>query len=109
MQKCAFCRYCVGKGAGKLVHTLSVGEFEMLSKRRCPHTGVVNFFFAADPHFSVGSVVKAERSGYLWRCYTDPCTSTGAVADMKTAERRVAKLCRQAAARQSEAHFVHAA
>jgi hypothetical protein len=33
----------------------------MLSKRRCPHTGVVNFFFAADPHLAVGSVIKGER------------------------------------------------
>ena len=81
----------------------------MLSKRRCPHTGVVNFFFIADPHFAVGSVVKAERSGYLWRCYTDPCAAAGSVADMKTAEQRVVDLCRQAAACQHEVQLVHAA
>jgi hypothetical protein len=109
VQKRDFCRYCVDKRDGKSVYGVPVREVEMLSKRRCPHTGVVNFFFAADPHFAVGSVVKAERSGYLWRCYTDPCTSTGTVADIKTAERRVAELCRQAAACQNEAHFVHAA
>ena len=69
----------------------------MLSKRRCPHTGVVNFFFSADPHLAVGSVIEAGASGYLWRCYTDPCTATGTASDMKTAERRVAELCSQAA------------
>lgn len=79
----------------------------MLSKRRCPHTGVVNFFFATDPYLAVGSVVKGERTGYLWRCYTDPCETAGSVADMKTAERRVVELCRRAAA--TTTHFVDAA
>jgi hypothetical protein len=73
------------------------GKIEMLSKRHCPHTGVVNFFFAADPHLAVGSVVKGAQSGYLWHCYTDPCQAAGSVADMKTAERRVRELCRRAA------------
>ncbi len=71
----------------------------MLSKRRCPHTGVVNFFFADEPHFSVGSVVKAERAGYLWRCYADPCAAVGSAADRQVAETRVAELCAQAAGR----------
>lgn len=75
----------------------------MLSKRRCPHTGVVNFFFATDPHLAVGSIVKAEGTGYLWRCYTDPCAGVGSAADMKTAERHVAELCRRAAARKDNA------
>jgi hypothetical protein len=80
----------------------------MLSKRRCPHTGVVNFFFATDPHLAVGSVIKAGHSGYLWRCYTDPCAAAGAVADMDTAERRVAELC-SLAARQQAKHLEEAA
>jgi len=72
----------------------------MLSKRRCPHTGVVNFYFADDPHLSVGSVVKADRAGYLWRCYTDPCAGTGAATDIKAAEARLVELCTEAAAPQ---------
>jgi hypothetical protein len=74
------------------------GEFEMLLKRECPHTGVVNFFFVGDPHIAVGSVVKAESGGYYWRCYADPYTAVGAAADLKSAEARVADLCRKAAA-----------
>ena len=71
----------------------------MLSRKRCPHTGVVNFYFDAEPYLSVGSVVKtAGTAGYQWRCYTDPCASSGAAPDLKTAERRVTDLCRQAAA-----------
>jgi hypothetical protein len=77
----------------------SSGEFEMmLSKRLCPHTGIVNFFFDGDPHLAVGSVVKAEGRGYLWRCYTDPFAAVGAAADIATAEQRVADLCHKAAA-----------
>ena len=42
----------------------------MLSKSRCPHTGVVNFFTQADPLLSVGSVAEAGASArYVWRCY----------------------------------------
>ena len=42
----------------------------MLSKSRCPHTGVVNFFTQADPLLSVGSVAEAGAPArYVWRCY----------------------------------------
>lgn len=80
----------------------------MLSKRRCPHTGVVNFFFAAEPHLAVGSIVEVEGTRYLWRCYTDPCAAVGAETDMATAEQRVTELCRQAAAPRGDAGVVHA-
>jgi hypothetical protein len=74
----------------------------MLSKRRCPHTGVVNFYFDADPHLAVGSVVKTPRSGYLWHCYAEPCIAAGEAPDVALAERRVAELCRRAAKFQLE-------
>jgi hypothetical protein len=80
----------------------------MLSKRRCPHTGVVNFFYPADPHLAVGSVVPSAQSGYLWHCYTHPYEAVGAEADLKAAERRVLDLCRQAA-RQTDEYRVDAA
>jgi hypothetical protein len=75
----------------------SSGEFDMLSKRLCPHTGVVNFYFEREPHFAVGSVVKGDGR-YFWRCYTDPFEAVGAEADIAVAEQRVADLCRKAAA-----------
>ena len=81
----------------------------MLSKRRCPHTGVVNFFFACDPHLAVGSIVKVEGTGYLWRCYTDPYAGVGSEADIRTAELRVAELCRLAAAHRKDTEVEHAA
>ena len=69
----------------------------MLSKRRCPHTGVVNFFFKTDPHLAVGSVVKGAQAGYLWRYYSDPCEAAGREDDITTAERRVVELCHRIA------------
>jgi hypothetical protein len=80
----------------------------MLSKRRCPHTGVINFFFTTDPHLAVGSVIKGDQAGYHWRCYTDPFAAVGTVGDMKSAERRVTDLCRQAASYDAS-HLVDAA
>lgn len=72
----------------------------MLSKQRCPHTGVVNFFFTAEPHIAVGSVVKGTHAGYLWRCYAEPCEAGGREDDLKTAERRVVELCHHVAGAQ---------
>jgi hypothetical protein len=78
----------------------------MLSKRRCAHTGVVNFFSADEPHFSVGSVVKAERgAGYLWRCYAEPFALAGAEDDMQAAEQHIAELCARAASQQGKARY----
>ena len=41
----------------------------MLSKLRCPHTGLVNFYTDADPFMSVGSIIATDRSRYVWRCH----------------------------------------
>jgi hypothetical protein len=71
----------------------------MLSRKRCRHTGVINFF-AEDPHLPVGSAIRiSRRSGYHWRCYTDPCAAGGTARDLKTAQRQVAERWRRAAER----------
>jgi hypothetical protein len=41
----------------------------MLSKLRCPHTGLVNFFTEVDPFMSVGSIIATAPSRYVWRCH----------------------------------------
>ena len=41
----------------------------MLSKLRCPHTGLVNFFTDVDPFMSVGSIIATAPSRYEWRCH----------------------------------------
>ena len=44
----------------------------MITSRRCPHTGVVNFFVRADPYLAVGSVSQeANPRQFVWRCYLD--------------------------------------
>lgn len=42
----------------------------MLSKKRCPHTGIVNFFCDPEPFMAVGSIAETNSSGcYVWRSY----------------------------------------
>jgi hypothetical protein len=61
----------------------------MLSKSRCPHTGVVNYFTDADPLLAVGSVAKANTSeGYAWRCYVGE-EAGGLAPDLARAEARL--------------------
>jgi hypothetical protein len=63
----------------------------MLSKQRCPHTGIVNFFSKTDPFVSIGSIIEAgaRRDEYHWRVYDALCTVSGIAADMAEAEQRI--------------------
>lgn len=63
----------------------------MLSKQRCPHTGIVNFFTETDPFVSVASIMKCgDRNGtYCWRWYDASRTIAGIAKDMRAAEERV--------------------
>lgn len=58
----------------------------MLSKRRCPHTGVINFYSSEDPFLAIASVVKVARANYHWRFYADPCAGAGTTRDLGSAE-----------------------
>ena len=58
----------------------------MLSKSRCPHTGVVNFFTRTDPLLAVGSVAEmGVPSRYVWRCYIGE-EASGWAQDISLAE-----------------------
>jgi hypothetical protein len=65
----------------------------MLSSKRCPFTGVVNFYSESDPHISIGSIARCGRAatagGFQWRCYTSDGVSGGLAPDLATAERRL--------------------
>lgn len=65
----------------------------MLSKR-CPFTGIINFYSEVEPHFSVGSIstfhARDKAEGFTWRCYTDGGMTGGVAPDLQTAERRLA-------------------
>jgi hypothetical protein len=44
----------------------------VITKRRCPLTGVVNFYEKADPLLAVGSVsADTKPARYIWRFYLD--------------------------------------
>jgi hypothetical protein len=75
----------------------------MLSKQRCPHTGVVNFFSATDPFVAIGSIIKAGRtpSEFHWRVYDAVNAVSGIATDMAEAERRIKSQIRQRDSRPS--------
>jgi hypothetical protein len=66
----------------------------LLSSRRCPHTGVVNFYAETEPHFSIGCIASCGTSaetptGFTWRCYSGSSEISGRAPDLRTAERRL--------------------
>ena len=61
----------------------------MISKRHCPHTGIVNFFADADPAIAIGSVSEtAAPPRFAWRCYLDSPIG-GTASDIAVAEAEV--------------------
>lgn len=76
----------LANGGGEGSADRSTEEAKVLSKSRCPHTGVVNYFTPADPLLAVGSVTTAHAAArYVWRCYIgeEVC---GVARDMPSAE-----------------------
>lgn len=73
----------------------------MLSKQRCPHTGIVNFFTDNDPFVSVGSIMRqGDRDEiYCWRWYDAASTISGLARDMSSAEERLRRVYRRGAGR----------
>lgn len=69
----------------------------MLSRRRCPFTGVINFYANDDPYMSVGSIAKsAALGGYYWHCYAADDRVLGVTSNLKAAERAFANHYRKA-------------
>ena len=65
----------------------------MITTKRCPHTGVVNFFVRADPYLAVGSVSQsvsqdANPRQFVWRCYLDG-QGAGIADDLAIAEQNL--------------------
>ena len=57
----------------------------MLSKHRCPHTGILNFFTDVDPFMSVGSIIAIGGDRYVWRCHLND-QRCGTAIDVMSAE-----------------------
>ena len=81
----------------------------MLSKRRCPYTGVINFYSSEEPFLAIGSVVKVARARYHWRFYADPCAGVGSATDLSSAEAHVRDLNREVQRHDQDAVLSHAA
>jgi hypothetical protein len=82
----------------------------MLASRQCPHTGVVNFFAAAEPFMAIGSVVKAgEPARYHWRFYLGQGPVAGVAADMRTAESRLFGCVRESESAAGEGRYTASA
>ncbi len=68
-----------------------------LSSKKCPITGVVNFFDVTEPYLSVGSVAKcgtecgtaAKSQRYLWRVYDGGSNAAGYAPDLATARHQI--------------------
>ena len=68
----------------------------MLLIKRCPHTGVVNFYEPSEPHLSIGSITKCGTSAagdaYAWRYYGIEKTGAGRAPDVSAAEQSLRAL-----------------
>jgi len=77
---------CAANGVGEGSDDRSTEEAKVLSKSRCPHTGIVNYFTRADPLLAVGSVTATHAPArYVWRCYVGE-EACGVTRDMPSAE-----------------------
>jgi len=65
----------------------------MLLVKRCPHTGVVNFFSEDEPFLAVASIARsnadAATEGFAWRCHAPDDSRSGFALDQSAAERQL--------------------
>jgi len=72
----------------------------VITKRRCPHTGIVNFYTKSDPLLAIGSVsAGAIPAQCIWRSYLDD-HEVGVAPDISVAEAHL----RDAIARARDLH-----
>lgn len=61
----------------------------MLTSRSCPHTGILNYYSAAEPFLAVGSLQPMAEDGVAWRCYIADHPASGAAANVRAAEKQL--------------------
>jgi hypothetical protein len=57
----------------------------LLLIKRCPHTGVTNFYLDDDPHLAVG-IIARRGSDFTWHCVVGGPEQAGRAPDLETAE-----------------------
>jgi hypothetical protein len=60
-----------------------------LITKRCPHTGVTNFYSDTDPHLAVGFIARRPGKGFTWHCFADGPDLSGLAPDIETAAERL--------------------
>ena len=76
----------------------------MLSRKRCPVTGVINFYAAQEPHLPIGSIVNLhEPSVCHWRIYDEGPAIAGSAGDVAAAETALRRRYRDALKQAAEA------
>jgi hypothetical protein len=63
----------------------------MVTKRRCPYTGVVNFFSDEEPFIAVASIIEVGSKTFIWRSYVGK-EVVGLSGNIASAEMRLAQL-----------------
>jgi len=68
----------------------------VLTKRSCPHTGIINFYERTEPLLAIGSVsAGAEPAHFIWRSYSDN-REAGVTCDVSVAEALLRNAIRRA-------------
>ena len=83
----------------------------MLSAKRCPHTGVVNFYSEIDPHLAIGSIARCGTSaaGFTWRCHGSGAERSGRAPDLESAQQRLSSILVAANGAATASRDTHAA
>ena len=64
----------------------------VLSRKRCPHTGIINIFTKAEPLLPVGFVLKTGApKTYRWACFSNGQPAAGTARSARTAARHIAR------------------
>lgn len=65
----------------------------MLLVKRCPHTGVVNFYSKDEPFLAVASIARSSLDAvterFTWRCHAPDDSRSGFAVDQSAAERQL--------------------
>lgn len=67
----------------------------MLLVKRCPHTGVVNFYAEDEPFLAVATIARcnavSDAEGFAWWCHAPDDSRSGFALDQSVAERQLMK------------------
>ena len=64
----------------------------MLTKRRCPATGAINFYSRQEPYIAVGTVIrKGVPAHYVWHYHGGATPAAGLAYDWRAVEHAISE------------------